>query len=71
MNKYLRNAVEFAQTIGTIDIVKMEPANKWFPPHIELAGKTPDGKSFSVTINVGDPLPQEKKEEAENAEAVQ
>ena len=71
MNKYLRKSVEFAQTIGAIDNVSMEPANKWFPPHIELAGKTPEGKSFSVTINVGDPLPQEKKEEAENAETVQ
>lgn len=70
MNKYLRNAVEFAQTIGTIDIVKMEPANKWFPQYIELGGKTPDGESFSVTINVGGPLPQEKKEEAENAETL-
>lgn len=71
MNKYLKRAVEFAQTVGAIDSVNMEPANKWFPPHIELAGKTPDGKSFSVTVNVGDPLPQEKKEEATNAETVQ
>ena len=70
MNKYLRKAVVFAQGIGAIDSVSMEPANKWFPPHIELAGKTPDGKSFSVTISMGDPLPKEKKEEAENAEAV-
>lgn len=71
MNKYLRKSVEFAQTIGTVDSVSMEPANKWFPPHIELGGKTPEGKSFLVTVNVGDPLPQEKKEDAENAETVQ
>lgn len=67
MNKYLRKTVEFAQTIGAIDIVKMEPANKWFPQYIELGGKTPDGKSFTFNLSVGDPLPQEEKEEAEGA----
>ena len=71
MNKYLRKTVEFAQTFGVIDGGSIEPANKWFPPHIEMFGKTPDGKSFRVTINVGDPLPEEEKEDAENAEAVQ
>ena len=71
MNKYLRKSIEFAQSVGAIDSVSMEPASQWSPPYINMAGKTPDGKSFCVTINVGDPLPQEKKEDAENAETVQ
>ena len=67
MNNYLRRTVEFAQSIGAIDIVNMEPANKWFPKHIEVGGKTPDGKSFTFNLSMGDPLPKEEKEEAENA----
>ena len=71
MNEYLRKSIEFAQSIGDIDIVSMDIASEWFPPYIKMAGKTPEGKSFLVTINVGDPLPQEKEEESENAETVQ
>jgi hypothetical protein len=67
MDKYLRNSVEFARGIGKINTVNMTEANKWFPPTIELTGKTAEGDPFLVTICVGDKLPDEEKEEAENA----
>lgn len=67
MNKYLRKSVEFAQSVGQINTVHMTEANKWSPPTIDLCGKTIDAKSFRITICVGDKLPEEEKEEAENA----
>lgn len=69
MDRYLVGSINYAKTFGTIESVCMGPANKWTPPHIEFCGKTRDNIPFSITICVGESLPQ--KEEAENAEAVQ
>lgn len=71
MHKYLKRAVEFAQYFGQINTVHMTEADKWSPPTIDLCGKTDGGKSFRITLCVGDKLPEAEKEEAGNAETVQ
>lgn len=56
MYKYLGSILDVAGLVGSIDKIEMEGADRYYPAHIEVKGKTADGEAFEIYMKVGEKL---------------
>ena len=56
MYKYLGSVLDVAALVGEIEKIEMEGADRYYPAHIEVTGKTADGDAFEIYMKVGEKL---------------